>query len=515
MEKLLPIGIQSFKTLIENNYLYIDKTKNIHNLITTGKYYFLSRPRRFGKSLLISILKEIFSGNKEFFKGLWIYDKIEWEQYQVIKIDFSRIDYKNQNLNVALGKELNEIAKAKSIELKTEILKEKFRELIEQLSKKNKVVLLIDEYDKPIIDYIDDIKEANKNRDILKNFYSTIKPMDEYLKFVFLAGVSKFSKVSIFSDLNNLEDITLGSDYANLLGYTEDEILKYFSSQINDFVQTEDFANAEEVAAQIRKFYNGYSWDGTNFVYNPFSVLNLFKKKSFGNYWFATGTPTFLIKSIRNSGYDITTMENKVIPDTMFNKFVLEDIDIDSLLFQTGYLTIKEKKKIRNREYYVLGFPNLEVSESLDFELLESYSYRKQGEFGHALISIENALFDYDIEQFIKHFLSLFSAIPNVIFQKNVEGFYQTIVFITLRLLGLNAECEVQTNLGRIDAVIKTDKYIYIVEFKMGKAETAIKQIKEKHYYQPYISDKRQVILFGVGFDKEKKNIGDWLVEKV
>src|SRR3989339_239440 len=361
--KSLPVGIQTLPEIINGGYIYVDKTEYIHKLFR-GKYYFLSRPRRFGKSLLVSTLKEIFSGNKELFKRLYIYDKITWEKHPVIHIDFSILDYRNASLYEALNNYLDKIAKENKIskvKLKGLSLKDKFVELIQSLSKTNQVVVLIDEYDKPIIDYIDDIKQAEENRLVLKNFYSAIKPLDSYLKFVFITGVSKFSHVSVFSDLNNLFDISYNKDYSSMLGYTQQELLAYFSEYI-DILKNDHKDSEKNILKKRKDWYNGYSWDGVNFVYNPFSVLNLFGSNVFGDYWFRSGTPSFLIKLIKSNNYPVTSLANLKINKNLIDRYDIDKIDITVLLLQTGYLTIKQKEDSENN--IVLNFPNYEVENS-------------------------------------------------------------------------------------------------------------------------------------------------------
>ena len=515
MEKLLPIGIQSFKKLIEGNYLYIDKTEIIHKLLISGSYYFLSRPRRFGKSLLISTLKEIFSGNKELFKGLWIYDKIGWKQSPVIHISFSDLNYKTQGLGKALEKALDIAASKHNINLSESDFSGKFIELIKKLGQKKKVVILIDEYDKPIIDYIDELQKAEINRKILKNFYEGVKDCDESINFFFVTGVSKFSKVSIFSDLNHLKDITITGTYCKMLGYTESELIKFFSKKIE--ILAEKFkVDITQIMETIKEKYNGYSWNGKDFVFNPFSILNLFSDFSFNNYWFATGTPTFLVKKIKEQKIQLEDFDKTTVPAPFFDKFELDDMDIFSLLFQTGYLTIKEIISLKRGSCrYVLSYPNNEVREAFLYNLFEQYSYRKISSAGEILWKIEEMLEKKDIEGFIDSLKPMFASIPYNIFEANLESYYHSIIYVALSLIGFDIDCEVQTNKGRIDAVITVEKYIYIIEFKMGEAETAIKQIREKEYYLPYVNDSREVILLGIGFDKKKKNIGDWLVEMI
>jgi len=361
MQKL-PIGIQDFAKLREGGFVYVDKTKNIYELTSQGGYYFLSRPRRFGKSLLVSTMKELFSGNKELFKGLWIEDKWNWEEtHPVLHIPFASLGYKSLGLEAALHRYLDKIIKHRGFDIQEESLSQKFEELLIALSQENEVVLLIDEYDKPIIDYLGgEIEQAKEHQQVLKNFYSVIKDNDRYLHMVFITGVSKFSKVSIFSDLNNLEDLTVG-DYltADMMGYTQEELEHCFAEYIPPTAEMLQMSR-EELLEEIRAWYNGYSWDGKCFVYNPFSILNFFKKRAFFNFWFQTATPTFLIELIkRKPYYDFDGME---VGLAAFESFDLDHISTISLLFQTGYLTIKS---INEYQIAVLGYPNREVKQSM------------------------------------------------------------------------------------------------------------------------------------------------------
>ncbi|MGE5342871.1 MAG: AAA family ATPase [Candidatus Omnitrophota bacterium] len=365
--KHLPIGIQAFRRIIEENRVYVDKTETIFKLFSEGgRYYFLSRPRRFGKSLLISTLKEIFLGNRELFKGLWIYDKISWEPYPVIHIDFTLINYESPaELKASLERRIQKMASTFGLTLNQEnSYQEKFIELIEKVSIQGKVVILIDEYDKPVIDHIENLEIATANREILKNFYSIFKGLDEYIQFVLITGVTKFSHVSVFSGLNNLSDITISNKYSTLLGYTEEELQHYFNDRIEDFSKSEHIEK-ELLLQMIKKMYNGYSWDGTHFVYNPHSILNLFDQKSFNNYWFTSATPTFLINQIRKHSIPLEDFENYEADGTIFEFYDVDRINVSSLLFQTGYLTIKriEKISLTSRLYY-LSYPNMEVKES-------------------------------------------------------------------------------------------------------------------------------------------------------
>lgn len=510
--KKLPIGKQDFAQLIKEGNIYVDKTEIIHKLISTGSVYFLSRPRRFGKSLLVSTLKEIFSGNKEIFKGFWIYNQIEWKKHPVIHIDFSRMGVKELGAEKAILKELDEIAKEHEITLASNTVGQKFEELILGVAQKGKVAILIDEYDKPIIDYIDNIPVAIENRDILKNFYSCLKGLDEHIHFLFLTGVSKFSKVSIFSDLNHLNDITLDYEYATLLGYTEKEIEINFSDYLRSVIERSKLS-LPTLNNLIKKWYNGYCWHSSKErVYNPFSILNFFSKKEFENFWFATGTPTFLINFIKNQKKLPEQLEFKTVTNLFFEKFEIENLDIFSLMFQTGYLTINKKTEEGN---FILSFPNYEVRNSFLNQLLESYSFNVLSNTTESLIFIKQALNNNDWSKFVANLNILFASIPNQIFKSQSEFFYHAIIHSVLTLCGVDLQSELQTSTGRIDTVIKTEKFIYIVEFKMGTAKEAIEQIKQKEYYKPWLNVKKEIFIVGIGFDKRKKNIGSYISEKI
>ncbi len=509
--KNLPIGIQEFKKLREGDFLYIDKTEFIYNLINSASYYFLSRPRRFGKSLLLNTIKEIFNGNKELFEGLWIYDKIEWEKYPVIKISFSSMDYMHLGLRNAIDNMLNDIADEYNLTLGKSSFSLKFKELIQKLSTDKKVVILIDEYDKPIIDYIDDIPQAEENRKILKSFYSVIKDSDNYIKFFFVTGVSKFSQVSIFSDLNNLNDITLNRKYATMLGYTQMELEKYFDEYIRE---TADFYKGifDNIIEKIKIWYNGYSWDGRNFVYNPFSVLNFFDNLEFADYWYATGTPTFLIKLIKERKYTIFDLKNVLITKSSLEKYEITSLSLIPLLFQTGYLTIKS---VNLQEMtYSLDFPNAEVERAFNLNLLGEFNGNKPEKADTLVIEMKRALEQNNIEKFMEFMNDLFKGISYLLVD-NKEKYFHSLFFMIVRLLGFTIELEVMTIDGRIDAVITTDDYIYVIEFKANQdAKTALEQIKEKGYHKKYTTGKRKITLLGINFDIENKRIDDYIYEE-
>ena len=364
--KKLPIGIQSLGKLIEEDYIYIDKTKHIYNLIKNGQYYFLSRPRRFGKSLLCSTFKEIFSGNKELFKDCWIYNSdFDWKQHPVVLLDFNAIKGKDSlELELSLSQEIDSIARENNVDLTGfTVLSNKFTNLIKQLSKKNKVVLLIDEYDKPLLENIIDKKKAEEFKKVLADFYETIKSVDSYLKFCFLTGVTKFSQVSLFSKLNNLDDISISEDASVLLGYTKEEIISYFKDYIK--LSCKKLKKTEhELLLDLKKWYDGYCfYHEAEKVYSPFSILLFFKNSAFKNYWFQTGTPTFLINLIKEKGYPVIDVENLELSEVEMGAFEVDNISLKTLLFQTGYLTILSKDSHVN--LYKVSYPNYEVRFSL------------------------------------------------------------------------------------------------------------------------------------------------------
>jgi hypothetical protein len=512
--KNLPLSIQTFSDMITRDYLYVDKTKEIYNLFTQGgKYYFLSRPRRFGKSLLISTLAEIFSGNKELFKGLWIYDKIEWAQYPVLHIDFSKIEFETpKKLKKSIKKFLYEKALSYGISLDEEkSYKEIFVELIEKLSSRGRVVILVDEYDKPIIEFIETEKvaTARANQRVLKNFYAVIKGSDKYIHFVMITGVSKFSRMSIFSDLNNLNDITIDERFSTLLGLTHDELLDYFSDRIDRLSKKlkmpgQDFLN------YVKQWYNGYSWDACHFLYNPFSIINFFSKNRFGNYWFSTGTPTFLIHHIKKQGKDIRELEKEEVDDSIFESYDIENLEIISMLFQTGYLTLKEIRPVGIKSQYILSYPNEEVKESFLKHFLADYTTAETGIVGSRILDLVKTITTDDLENFFTIIKSLFATIPSHLFIGDSEAYYHTVIYLVLELLGTNIQVEVHTNKGRIDAVIETASHIYIMEFKMGTPAKALSQIEARKYHERYSAAGKTVRLIGVGFSSLERNISGY-----
>ncbi|MEM6698811.1 MAG: AAA family ATPase, partial [Bacteroidota bacterium] len=422
----LPIGIQTFSKIREKNMLYVDKTQHIWQMLESADYLFLSRPRRFGKSLLVSTLRELHEGNRQLFEGLWIEEHWDWtRKHPVIHLQFSKMDYQAKGLEAAIVEELQENAKRLGVELKPNSAKSSLRYLIENASVLGEVVVLVDEYDKPIIDYLEDLEQARTNRQILKNFYSVLKDSDPYLKLVFITGVSRFSKTGIFSDLNNMINLTLDPYAETLLGITASEIETHFKDRIEEIAQLKEIS-IEEVNTQMKTWYNGYSWGGSERVYNPFSLLSFMRTSKFDNYWFETGTPTFLIKLLRkNRQYKI---EEIAVPDNILSGYDLEYINPTTILFQTGYLTIK--KRMPN-SVYLLDYPNQEVKISLEGYLLDAFAHDRLQRGKAKALQIATALEAGNIEEVIRLLNATFATIPNQLWQKENEAFYHALIHLT------------------------------------------------------------------------------------
>ena len=515
--KTLPIGIQTFQKIRDKkeNYIYIDKTDLALELVNSSGYYFLSRPRRFGKSLFLDTLKNIFEGQKEFFEGLYIYDKWDWETtYPVIKISFGLGVVKStSDLNMRILAILKE--NQKHLDIECENLQDTsgcLRELIILACEKynQKVVVLIDEYDKPILDNITDKETSKEIRDGLKNIYSVIKDSDQYLKFAFLTGVSKFSKVSLFSGLNNLKDISLDERYATICGYTHDDVKE-------SFVEHLEGVDLKE----LKKWYNGYNFLGKG-VYNPFDILLFFSKgKIYSHYWFETGSPSFLIQLLKEQRYYLPNLENLYMSETDISSFDVDDIKIETLLFQTGYLTIEEVRTRFNQRIFKLGYPNLEVRTALNERI---YRYLLTDN-----ILPKNPIFDAiefkDMKQFEKAIYQVFATLPYNSYTKNdmhhYEGYYANIIYSYLSGLGIEFNAEDTTNLGRIDLTIATPdmSQVYIIEFKVVENENrkgkALEQIKEKKYHEKYLNKAKEITIIGIEFSKKDRNICKFEWERV
>uniref|UniRef100_A0A7C4RNE6 AAA-ATPase-like domain-containing protein n=1 Tax=Desulfatirhabdium butyrativorans TaxID=340467 RepID=A0A7C4RNE6_9BACT len=510
--KKLPIGIQYFGNIRsrENDYYYIDKTDHIVDLVRHGKFLFLSRPRRFGKSLLLSTMEEAFLGNRELFRGLYLEDHWDWDrQHPVIHISFgSGVIRDVTELRVVFEDMLDRILERQGIVLKGKAIRSRFMELIERLSDRDgaPVVVLVDEYDKPILDNIDKPAVATDIRDELKNIYSVIKDADRYLKFVFITGVSKFSKVSLFSGLNNLQDITLHERYATICGYTHEEMVTTFAERLSGV----------DIDA-VRRWYNGYNFLGEP-VYNPFDILLFLDTKDFRSYWFETGSPSFLIKLIEERHYPVPNLEKVLSSEQMLGAFDVDRIDLEPLLFQTGYLTIRSRESIGSKIGYRMRFPNLEVKLSLTDAILDRLSGAPAVKENNQY-RLYRCLEDADIDGLRDIFHAFFASIPNEWYASSrvaaYEAFYASVFYCYFTAIGLDVRVEDSTNIGRIDMAVIHGGRVYLFEFKVVELDTspqkAIEQIRSRRYWEKYVG-KGEIVLVGVEFSKTARNIVgyDW-----
>ena len=512
--KNLPLGIQTLSEIRAKNCIYVDKTELVHQLVTTGKYYFLSRPRRFGKSLLVSTLNSLYLGQKNLFEGLWIEDKWDWSKTRpVIQFSFDAVDYQGLGLEKAIIQEIKYHAKDYDIQLLETTLKGQLKELITTLFEKyGKVVLLIDEYDKPIIDYLEStkIEQAKANRLILRDFYSVLKKADAQLELVFITGISKFSKVSLFSHLNNLVDITIHSDYAALTGYTQAELEFYFEDYLQKCMQSLKISR-EELLSNMKIWYDGYTWDGETEVYNPFGTLNFLSARMFKNYWFATGSPDFLIQQMRK--FDRFDVENVLIDSSMLDKYDIENIALIPLLFQTGYLTVKSMDAMTGE--MVLDYPNKEVRQSMYNFLIDDIAQNPHRlHTGMTIQDINRAFLAKDLLKVKEILNGLLGDLPNETYQNQTEGLYHGLVHLIFSYLGMFISSEVHSSKGQADAVVQTLTDIYIFEFKFNKtADEALQQIKKQNYATKYRPSGKTITAIGVNFNSTKREIDDWIEE--
>jgi hypothetical protein len=517
MKKKLPIGIQTFRDIRNpsDNYVYIDKTATALELIQSGRYYFLSRPRRFGKSLFLDTLSEIFKGSKHLFEGLEIYDKWDWaDTSPVIRISFGVGGFNSKEdtesiINLILKSNCEELGLNIGGEYKSHPGKH-FQALIKAASLKSgkKVAILIDEYDKPILDniHLDDKTPATDARSVLREFYSAIKDSDEFIRFVFITGVSKFSKLNLFSGLNNLNDITISKKYSTIAGYTHSDLEKSFRGHF-------DGVNMDEV----KSWYNGYNYFGEP-VYNPFDIL-LFLENGceFSNYWWETGNPSFLIETLKKNPRHIPELENIEIPEEVLNAFDVERIDIAALLWQTGYLTFESKITEGGYTAYKLKVPNKEVLKSLN-SLFVTYLAGSDIFIPQKQLETVRSIIISDMQRLEQSIRSLFASIAHQNYSNNpvaeYEGYYAAVMFTFLSSLGFHAVAEETTNLGRIDLALKAENGVFLFEFKVdAKEEAALMQIKEKKYYEKHLGSK-PVYLIGMHFCSTERNISafDWEV---
>ncbi|MCB1082400.1 MAG: AAA family ATPase [Chlamydiia bacterium] len=517
MKKKLPTGIQSIKKILgDQEYVYVDKTAIIKEIIDLGApHYFVSRPRRFGKSLFLDTLKEIFLGNKELFKECAIYKSdYAWEKHPVLYFDFSKIGHRTpEQLEASLKTKLELIAKEHDISIVTTDLLIGFDTLITELANKyhSKVVVLIDEYDKPIIDCIDDTSIANQNRNVLKQFFGTLKGADGHLKFTFFTGVSRFSHVSIFSGLNNLKNITMDQRYAAIMGYTEEELKVAFKEHIQAIIEKRGEGSEEDVIDDIRTWYNGYRFTKSEVcVYNPFSTLNYMDEQEFSSYWYSSGTPSFLINQVRKKPISLTSLRGKAaLKTTLSDISNLDRINLSALMFQTGYLTIKGYNP--EEDSYLLDFPNREVERAFFNSLLEEFAELEHLMVRRTAKEIYHDLESFNLTSFFEKINIHFAKVSYHLFANAQEGFYHAIFFTLLEASGIKTCSELATNIGRIDLASELPETIVIFELKLDQtADTAFGQAEVKKYKERYSGDGKNILVIGINFSSTSRNISDW-----
>ena len=521
----LPIGMQTFSQVIESKCIYADKTKFIAELITVGKAVFLSRPRRFGKSLFISTLESYFSGKRELFEGLDIInaekemaeeeEREEWIKYPLIYISFDDVDLQSFDVfQTTFAQKFDRICKEFDADFSDiASIPAKFSNLIQFLYEKYNlpVVILIDEYDRPMLSAIDEPEVLERYIRFFKSFYGNLKGSDRYIKFSFITGVTKFSKVSIFSDLNNLKDISLDNRYADICGITKDELMTVFKPEIAAMAE-ENNLTYDECLAKLKKNYDGYHFSSNlTDVYNPYCLINALDEKSFGDYWFESGTPTFLIKMIRRTNFDVKAiMKGFRVSLTDIADYRLSYTNVVPMMYQSGYLTIKEYNP--QSRLCILGYPNEEVEYAFMNKLLRHFSYLEDDPVCSYQV-FADYIHNGQVEEFMTAIKAIFAHIPYPTAQKKYELDYQTIFYLIFTLMGQNMRTEVVTFSGRIDAVCETKDFIYMFEFKLdGTVEEALKQIDNKDYAVGYEASGKNIVRIGVSFDTEKRNIREWRI---
>ncbi len=516
----LPIGVQSFEIMRQEHFLYVDKTRYIYDLAHTGRQYFLSRPRRFGKSLFLSTLKAYWEGKKGLFEGLEIAELEKdnagaFEPYPIFYFDFNGQNYQDRALEDVLDGMLSEWEAIYGCE-KNGSLSDRFKRLLETAREKTgkKCVVLVDEYDKPLLEVLENNKLEEHNKAVFKGFFGTLKSYDEYLQFVFITGVTKFSKVSIFSDLNQLNDISLEKNFAGVCGITETEMMEVFGPEIESMAGAMGLSH-DDCIGQLRKMYDGYHFHPeAPGVYNPFSLLKAFFGGELGAYWFATGTPTFLTQQVKKMRLEAARFTNHTIyaSEAVMTDYRFDNPDPIPLLYQTGYLTIFAYDARRQR--YTLGFPNDEVKYGFLSSLLPVYTPVATAAMGTDIFTVDEYIETGNIEGVGDIFKALFAGIPYTTDDAPFEHYFQSVIYLVFTLLGRYVHCEVHSAKGRADCIVETPEFVYLFEFKVDKsAREALAQIEEKDYAAPYGADKRQLFKIGVNFDSGTRSLTEWLVE--
>ena len=509
----LPIGIQTFRELREQDCYYVDKTAYIRRLLDEGKHYFLSRPRRFGKSLFLDTCKELFEGNEPLFEGLAIHDEWDWSvRHPVLRLDFSSGNYQGpDDLRKEVTAQLNALEDEAEIIPRDDAAPPRFRHLMKALHKRTgrRVAVLVDEYDKPILDALDAPDVARANRDFLRGLYSTVKFSDAHIRFTFLTGVSKFSKVSLFSGLNNLKDITLDARYSAICGYTDADLDAVFAPELPGLDR-----------GQIRDWYNGYSWLGEEKVYNPFDILLLFDKRKFGAWWFETGTPAFLVETLFQRQVSSLALDDLVGSSDLLSAFDVDDMATEALLFQTGYLTITDEEDLGGEPLYRLGYPNREVRQSLNRSLLRYLVKDASRQMANS-VRLYRLLEANDFTGLETLFQAFFAGIPYEWYTNNdiagYEGYYASVFYSYFAALGLDIAVEDSSSHGRLDMAVRFNGNVYLFEFKvveMTPEGAAMAQLKEKRYADKYRGLGQPIYLVAVEFSKDARNLAAFEVER-
>ncbi len=509
---LYPIGEQSFRRLIKVGYVYVDKTARMYELTSTGKCCFLSRPRRFGKSLLLSTMKSYFEGKKELFKGLAI-EKLEkeWKQYPVLYLDLNTGIYDTlDNLERNLNSTLIEWENIYGTSEEGATLEKRFSNIVRHAYEKTReeVVILVDEYDKPILNAIDDEKLQEIFRRKLKAIYSVLKTQSDYIRFAFLTGVSKFSHMSVFSDLNNLKDITLDERYADICGISEKELHTYFNDSIQKLAK-KNLLTIDEAYAELKKSYDGYHFaPNSEGMYNPFSLLNALETGNIDNYWYRTGTPSFLVKMLQNNDYNLNDLQNETITAEMLGQVESINDSPVPMLYQCGYLTIKDYD--REFKEYTLGFPNGEVESGFLNYLLPFYVNNDNKKDTSYIKEFLKDVRKGNPEGFLSRMKTLLDGNDYEITGK-FEKYFQNVMCLIFKLMGFHVDVERRTSFGRIDIVLHTKDYIYVMELKVDTpADKALAQIDTKEYLLPFAADERKLYKIGVSFSSKKRSISEW-----
>ena len=515
IDRKLPIGIQDFEKIRKENCLYIDKTDRLEQLVKEGSYYFLSRPRRFGKSLLLSTLKAYFEGKRELFEGLALSQKdVEWVTRPVLYLDLNTNTYNDKSvLTAKLEDSLCKWEQEYRLESKALPLGMRFENVIEGAYKKtgHRVAILVDEYDKPMLQAIGNNSLQDEFRSILKGFYGALKSMDSCIKFAMLTGVTKFGKVSVFSDLNNLDDISMDVKYYDICGITEQELKDNFSYHIEQLASANSLST-DQCLERLKIMYDGYHFEeSAPGVYNPFSLLNAFSKKKFGSYWFESGTPTYLVKLLQLHDYKLAKLDGLETSASVLNSIDSGSTNPVPTIYQSGYLTIKGY----DPEFglYKLGYPNKEVEEGFLSFLLPYYSAYDSVDSPFELQQFVKDVKSGNVEQFIERLRSFFAATPYDT-MKDVENYYQNVLLILFRLAGFYIHAEYRTSRGRIDLLLESQDYRYVMELKLDKtAEEALSQIKTKEYALPFAQDAKKTYLIGLNFSSKTRNIDQYVIE--